>query len=400
MVTRRARRRAKRGQGSIRSRRPGTWEIRITVGSGHEAGRQRSFTHHGDEASARCRKADLLQLYGKRRTILLGPVPTTVGALLDRFLEAPHVWSPTTRRRIEGQAARLRTDAVYRMSLSAAGPASMERMIGRWMREDLTPANFGRRYSLLHSAFAWAIEHRLLEDNPLADISGPSQPPPRQHLRPGEVKRLILTADELVEEAAARVAELPGQRAAIKSLFLAEQNALLVRVTADAGLARGELCALKTTSLQGRVLRITHTSQDGQIVEVKDHRRNGLTVSQSTARYWAEYVQRWHGDPDGGSWLFVSTRGGQDPIKPNGLGQRFEKIALAAELPGAALHRIRHTIGTYLVSQGKIVQASKRLRYRDVATTLRTYRHALPLDDEDVSDTVARLFGFDELLEM
>ena len=125
MVTRRARRRAERGQGSMRSRRPGTWEIRITVGSGHEAGRQRSFTHHGDEASARCRKADLLQLYGKRRTMLLGPVPTTVGALLDRFLEAPHVWSPTTRRRIEGQAARLRTDAVYRMSLSAAGPASM-----------------------------------------------------------------------------------------------------------------------------------------------------------------------------------------------------------------------------------------------------------------------------------
>lgn len=53
------------------------------------------------------------------------------------------------------------------------------------------------------------------------------------------------------------------------------------------------------------------------------------------------------------------------PLLPNGLGQRFEKLAHAAGHPDATLHRLRHTIGTYLVAQGKILQACARLRHRD-----------------------------------
>lgn len=59
----------------------------------------------------------------------------------------------------------------------------------------------------------------------------------------------------------------------------------------------------------------------------------------------------------------------------------------------ATLQRLRHTVGTYLVAQGKILHACTRLRHGDVATTLRIYAHALPLDDEEVADYLVELFG-------
>jgi integrase len=77
------------------------------------------------------------------------------------------------------------------------------------------------------------------------------------------------------------------------------------------------------------------------------------------------------------------------------LGQRFDKITRAAGLPGACLHRLRHTVGTYLVAEGKLLQASQRLRHRDVSTTFREYVHALPLDDQEAADHLARLYGLD-----
>jgi integrase len=80
-------------------------------------------------------------------------------------------------------------------------------------------------------------------------------------------------------------------------------------------------------------------------------------------------------------------------LLPNGLGQRFDKLARAAGVPGGSLHRLRHTDGTYLISQGKILEASQRLRHRDLTTTLREYGHALPMHDEDVADGLARLYG-------
>jgi hypothetical protein len=38
-------------------------------------------------------------------------------------------------------------------------------------------------------------------------------------------------------------------------------------------------------------------------------------------------------------------------------------------------------------------QASQRLRHRDVSTTFRGYVHALPLDDQEAANQLARLYG-------
>jgi integrase len=388
--------RSKRGGGSRRERRAGVWEIRVTTGIDPTTERsvQTSFTHHGDADSAERRQAELVEMYGARTT---PPPPQsasmTVQALLEGFLAASHRWSATTWRSHRGQAAMLCRDRIRGVRLDRMTPNAMEAAIERWARAGVTAANLCGRFKTLHSAISWAVHNELLVDDPLAGVSCPTRPAPRLHLRPGEVRRLLLTADALVEKAEASMVEFPDKRSRMLALFRAEQNALLIRLAADSAARRGELVALKADDLVGRKLSIWRASQDGVIGPVKNHLQDSMTLGVDTATYWATHLARWRDTPNQGVWLFSATPERRSPLLPNGLGQRFEALAAAAGIPDATLHRLRHTVGTYLVAKGEILKASKRLRHRYPATTLNEYAHAVPLDDQGTADMLAALYG-------
>lgn len=57
-----------------------------------------------------------------------------------------------------------------------------------------------------------------------------------------------------------------------------------------------------------------------------------------------------------------------------------------ADVPEATLHRLRHSVATFLVARGQVLQAQARLGHADAATTLREYAYALPLTDGAVAD--------------
>ena len=396
-----ARRRSTRGGGTRRERRPGVWEIRVTVGPDPATGAsaQSSFTHHGDDASARTRQRELVTLYGAQ----VVPAPPqsahmTVRELLETFLDSPHTWSPTTWRTHTGEGRMICRDRLGRARLDRMTHNTVERAITRWIHAGTTPAVVLARFRVLHSAITWARQNKLIITDPLDGMRAPAGPHPRQHLRPGQVHDLITTADDVVDKARARLAEQRDSQQRLLDLFRAEQNALLIRLAADSGARRGELTALQTTDLERRVLHIRRASQDGIIGPVKNHLNGSLTLATSTSAYWTQHVKTWakylNEETDTGpQWLFRATPESDTPLLPNGLGQRFEKLAHTAGHPDATLHRLRHTVGTYLAAQGKIMQASARLRHRDLATTLRIYAHALPLNDEDVADYLADLYG-------
>lgn len=340
--------RGRRGGGTRRERRSGVWEIRITTGTDPATGRskQASFTHRGDADSAACRQAELVELYGAAPVVVPPQsAAMTVGELLEAFVAAPHRWSVTTWRSQRGNAAIVCRDGLGRARLDRMTPNTMERAIERWSRAGAGAATLGGRFRTLHSAITWAVRNQLLAEDPLEGMSGPSRPAPRQHLRPGEVRRLIQIADERVEKAAAAVAERPYQRSRHGVLFRAEQDALLVRLAADAALRRGELAALHVTDLSGRKLSVDRSSQDGVIGPVKNHLRATLTLGAQTAACWSAHVARWRSVADQGVWLFSATPQRRVPLQPGWLGQRFDRLARAAGLPGACLHRLRHTGG-------------------------------------------------------
>ncbi|MDX3188614.1 tyrosine-type recombinase/integrase [Streptomyces sp. MN03-5084-2B] len=202
-------------------------------------------------------------------------------------------------------------------------------------------------------------------------------------------QRRLDTADRLLER--------PTSRQRALDLFLAEQDELLVRLAADSGARRGELAALRVDDLDGRVLSIERAAKDVVIGPTKTHSRGRLTLGATTARCWHNHVRAWQHHPlagdAAGPWLFAARPDRHTPIRPASLGHRFERLRNAAGLPDAMLHRLRHTVGTHLVAQGKILKAAARLRHRDPSTTLRNYADALPLDDEDAADELDALFN-------
>jgi integrase len=72
------------------------------------------------------------------------------------------------------------------------------------------------------------------------------------------------------------------------------------------------------------------------------------------------------------------------------LNHRFQRLRDEVGVPKATLHRLRHSVATFLVARGQILQAQARLGHRDAATTLREYAHALPLTDQNVADAIDR----------
>jgi len=130
-------------------------------------------------------------------------------------------------------------------------PNTMERAMERWIRAGMTVANLGGRFRTLHAAIrgrwrtgCWSrIRWTYVRAAPARTAVAPAF---------GEVRRLIQTADSLVDQAAAAVAERPYQRGRCLRLFRAQQNALMVRLAADAALRRGEVVALRTDDLSGR----------------------------------------------------------------------------------------------------------------------------------------------------
>jgi hypothetical protein len=86
------------GQGSMRERRPGVFEIRIAVGFDPVSGRtvQRSIWFHGVAADAELRRRELAAQFAEYRSIRRASPFLTVGELLERWLSAQHDWRPAT----------------------------------------------------------------------------------------------------------------------------------------------------------------------------------------------------------------------------------------------------------------------------------------------------------------
>jgi integrase len=363
---------------------------------------QRSFTVHGDEALARERQAELVDSHGVRRVtpIWMGE-RVRLAMLLNRFVEAAHPWSVSTVSSHSSVVRAVCRDRVGRCRVDRLTPSVMQSAIARWAQDGLSPAVTSGRFRVVHAAISWAIGERILRCDPLAGMKAPARPYPRKHLRPELVRRLIATAERLREKAAAAVAERPGSRATQLRLFRAEQDVLLVRLAADSGARRGELAGLRLDDLEGGVLTVERAVKGRTVGPTKTHQRGRITLGATVARLWTEHVEAWQtpelagADQEPGPWLFAATPSRRSPLYTSSLTHRFDRIAEAAGVPDACLHRLRHTVGTYLVGQGKILKAASRLRHRDPSTTLRNYTDALPLDDQDVADDLDHLYRDD-----
>lgn len=241
------------------------------------------------------------------------------------------------------------------------------------------------------TAFGWAYEQRLLASQPLAGMRGPGQAELRRDVPIEVVRDLLAAADRDVDTAR----QLPSGPAHDRRRHRAEQVRLLLRLAADTGARRGELSALGTTDLHGRLLHIDRGVSDEVVTTTKTGRRRRLTVSTATADLWHDTLSSWQqrlhpGRPLGG-WLLSPDLDHCRRLRAGTLSHWFRDFVRDHGHDGVCLHALRHTVATVLVADGHVLQAQQRLGHAEASTTLRQYCHALPLHDQDVADRLGTL---------
>lgn len=377
--------RRRRGCGTQRERRPGIWEVRVPAPPDPVSGRARqvSVTVHGSRADADARRVQLLTT--SRAATCKG---LTVAGLLEAWLAAEHPWKPSTRASHRSVARALAADPIGLEPTAGLTPSLVRAAMSRWQADGGTVSVTGGRFRVLRSALSWALDERILPEQPLRGMRGPARVPPRRPLPDAAVRALIRTAEGCVLEAHAKYR--PDRVASGGRLHRAEQDLLLVRLAADTGARRGELAALRIGDLTGRVLTIERAVSAGQLTLPKSGHGRVLTLGSSTADLWHHLQHVWAaraGEPLG-AWLFSPDPAHRDRVGAEVLGNRFARLREVAGVPDATLHRLRHSVATFLVARGQILAAQARLGHADAATTLREYSHALPLTDGDVANAI------------
>lgn len=379
----------------MRERRPGVWEIRVVVANDEVSGRsvQRSFTVRGDADVAQARRCELVERFGVDRSALYcGGAGLSLAELLERFLAANGHWRPATRSSNTSVARFLMTDRLGDAGVAAISPTTVEAALDRWRRHGASTALVWGRWAVLRSALSWAVARQLLRANPLEAMRAPPRPLPRKHLLPDEVAKLLATATAQVENASDELRANPSNGQLLEALFVAEQTRLLVRLAADTGARRGELAVLRFVDLDGRVLTIERNLSLEVLGPTKTSRSRRLTLGATSAALIVEHFRTWDERVGvasvAGDWIFAPDYRRLTNARADLLSHRFDRLRRAAGLPNAALHRLRHSVGTHLVGEGKLLKAQARLGHRDPATTLRHYAHAVPLDERDVADAI------------
>ena len=384
------------GQGSLRERRPGVFEIRIAIGVDPVSGRtvQRSFWFHGAMEDAVERQRELAAQFAEYRAVRRAAPFLTVGELLERWIVVHHDWRPSTWSSARSNAKALSGDAIAERRVSSLRPEVVRIAMARWTTQGSSVSVVSGRFRVLRSALGWAQSEAIIDRNPLRDMRGPPRPGTRMHVPVGDVAVLIDISEKLAEKAEAA---LDGSVGSLKALHKAEQVQLVVRLAADSGARRGELVALQFSDLEGRVLTIERGVSGEQVGPTKTRQVRRLTFGRTTVELWRASETTWRARVDGGAdlgeWLFSKDLDHRHRLTASGLGHWFAELSDEAGLSGVSLHRLCHTVATFLVGRGDLLRAQQRLGHRDASTTLRNYAHALPLEDQGVADDIDEMLS-------
>jgi len=363
------------------------WEIRVSVGPDPVTGLavQHSVTVRGDLAQAERRRqllaAQATALRERRRQPL-----RSVGELLVVWLAGEHDWKPSTWQCYRLGARSLATSGLAGRLPASVTPPVVRTATHRWAAAGIAPSSIALKVRILRAAFGWAFEERLIAGHPLQGMRGPAQPDPRRDVPPEVVRHLLQAAEDDVATALAST-DSGGDRRVRQT----RQVRLLLQLAADTGARRGELAALRLDDLHGRVLHIDRAVSAEVVTTTKTGRSRRLTVGMATVELWeqarAQALARQPAGLAGSPWLFAPDDG-QGRLSCGALGHGFARFAREHGHGEVTLHRLRHTVATVLVANGQLLHAQQRLGHRDASTTLRQYCHALPLEDQDVPDTL------------
>ncbi len=334
--------------------RPGVFEIRVAVGVDPVSGRtvQRSFWFHGAREDAEERRRELAAQFAEYRSIRRAAPFLTVGELLERWVAGPHDWRPSTWVGVGPTSRRSARIPSPDDGWPTLRPEVVRLTMARWRETGARVSVVSGRFRVLRSAVGWAQSESIIDRNPIRDMRGPPRPGTRMH-----VPDRMSCPDRDVRAVWSRRQRRRGTPvSSLKALHKAEQVRLLTRLAADSGARRGELarsiqrlwtagfCTIERGSPASRSVPPRPSGYAGSpwagLPSNCGEQRRDLAATSGARRPTSV-----RGCSPG-----TSITGGVSP--PSRLGHWFAELCAEAGLGGVSLHRLRHTVATFLVAGG------------------------------------------------
>ncbi len=369
-----------RGEGSIRRRKTGGYEVRIS--SGVAAGKRRRISLYAKtkvEAVALLASARHQQKAGGIR----GPRGTdTVAAFLTRWLET-HVAKTKRGATFSNHEQNVRlhiNPALGNRLLTDIRPGDVDTLLDNVTSTKSTATGGSLRHNVrmtMGAAWAWAVKSQRIPgvENVVAmTYARPLESREPTWLDPEQIRVFVNAVKGNPNEAFYLVAVYCGLR-------YSELRGLRWR---DLELRGSRLQLRVVKQLDQRGLRDVKTKKSRRVIAL-----NRAVVSALEAHRKQQQVEQQQAIEDGALWLdqhggLVFTGQLGTGIGGTGLRQQFARLLQDAGLPLIRLHDLRHSCASYLLAKGvPIHMVSALLGHSQVSTTLNIYAHCIPAQQDD-----------------
>lgn len=371
-------------RGSLRERRPGTWELIAQLPRDPISGRPRQTTRTVTGTKREAQRA----LSALIAEVAAGEVATstaTLDELIARWLEVKaERLSPTTAAEYRRLAKVVVSPALGDVVIRRLTARQLDNFYGALARERrLSASSIHQVHAVIRGALNQAVKWGWLKANPAVSASPPTIR--RKEIVPPGIDRALL----LLDRAEAHDAEF----------------GTLLRVMAATGARRGEACGLRWSDLdveaRSMVIRRSIAVLSGVLMEkdTKTHAARRIAIDDETMRALARHRSSVEAraaalDAKLGpqAFMFSPDVDGRTPTHPDRLTGRFRDLCERLDISGVRLHDLRHLHATQLLAAGVPVRTvSGRLGHANAATTLNVYAHFVEASDRQAAEVISGL---------
>lgn len=359
------------GEGSIRQRQDGRWEVRIDLGRGSNGKRRRKSAFAATQTEA----VEILRRLGGRAVdgLLRTTATPTVGRFLDTWFDAmSDEWRPSTQRSYRGAIDGFLKPAFGTLRLEQLGPL----IIQHWLTQQKKQHGARRRVALAHavlrSALSTAKGWELVATNAADSVT-----PPTSAKRP--IKPLDVTQATAFLKVANKHRLGPLFSVALAcGLRLGEATGLRWE---DADLDAGEIRVRQQLQRVGKrlVLQDLKTEKSRRTLALpqvcvdalRSHRVRQLEERLKAGPDWVE---------TGLVFTTFARRGMGRKVgvglHPRNVLRTLHAILDAAKLPRVRFHDLRHSAASMLIAEGvALVEVSMLLGHSELRVTADLYSH-------------------------
>ena len=371
-------------RGSLRERRPGTWELIAQLPRDPVTGKPRQTTRTVIGTKRVAQRA-LSALVSEIAAGEVSDSTITLDELIARWLEVKSErLSPTTAAEYRRLAKVIVSPALGHVMIRRLTPRQLDNFYGALARErGLSASSIHQVHAVIRGALNQAVKWGWLKANPAVSASPPAIR--RKEIVPPGIDRALL----LLDRAEAHNAEF----------------GTLLRVMAATGARRGEACGMRWSDIdfaaRSLVIRRSIAVVAGSLVEkdTKTHAARRIAIDDETLRALSrhrESVEERAEALDGAlgphAYVFSPDADGRTPTNPDRLTGRFRNLCDRLGITGVRLHDLRHLHATQLLAAGVPVRTvSGRLGHANAATTLNVYAHFVEASDRQAADVISGL---------